>query len=148
MTRALLFCFVLLCACKKPEEQKKTETPPPPPAIDRTIVVKKMFEAFNKHDWEAMAACYTDPADIMDPSLGQTYVKQTRQQTIAKYKALQQSAPDLNDKVVAMYTYEDKVVVEFVASGTSGGQKWNLPICTIFTVDSNIITKDATYYDQ
>lgn len=97
-----------------------------------------------------MAALYADPAEFLDPAFGQKAVKQTRQQTVKKYKEMEAMSKDIRDDVVHLYAAGDKtVIVEFVSSGTApDGTKWSLPICTIFTIENGLITKDHTYYDN
>lgn len=113
-------------------------------------IAKKVFEYFNQHEWEKMAALYADPAEFLDPAFGQKAVKQTRQQTVKKYKEMESMSKDIRDDVVQLYAAGDKtVIVEFVSSGTApDGTKWSLPICTIFTIENGLITKDHTYYDN
>jgi hypothetical protein len=114
------------------------------------LFVKKYFEHFNAHNWQAMADMYIDKADFKDPSLGKTIVKQTRQETAAKYKALAEIFPNIHDEVINMYpSDQNHIVVEFLSTGTStDGQKLSLPICTIFTIENNKIIKDFTYFDN
>lgn len=113
-------------------------------------IAKRVFEYFNQHEWEKMAALYADPAEFLDPAFGQKAVKQTRQQTVKKYKEMESMSKDIRDDVVQLYAAGDKtVIVEFVSSGTApDGTKWSLPICTIFTIENGLITKDHTYYDN
>lgn len=113
-------------------------------------IAKRVFEYFNQHEWEKMAALYADPAEFLDPAFGQKAVKQTRQQTVKKYKEMEAMSKDIRDDVVQLYAAGDKtVIVEFVSSGTApDGTKWSLPICTIFTIENGLITKDHTYYDN
>lgn len=112
-------------------------------------VATGMFEAFNRHDWPAMAAFYSDSALFLDPSLGKNYVTRTRQQVVAKYKEMGEMFVDIKDEVKAMYTSGDHVTVEFVSSGSSAQTgAWVLPICTVLTIKDGKIIKDATYYDQ
>lgn len=114
------------------------------------VIVKNYFEQFNKHDWEKMAEFYSDPADFKDPSLGKGIVKQTLKQTAEKYKKLAEMSADIQDNIIQIYPSKDKyVIVEFVSSGTaSNGIKWELPLCSIFTIEEGKITKDFTYYDN
>jgi ketosteroid isomerase-like protein len=114
------------------------------------LIAKKVFEHFNQHNWEKMAELYSDPAEFLDPAFGQKAVKQTRQQTVKKYKEMEAMSKDVRDDVVKIYASGDKnVIVEFVSSGTApDGTKWSLPICTIFTIENGLITKDHTYYDN
>ncbi|MHA6247427.1 nuclear transport factor 2 family protein [Pontibacter sp. CAU 1760] len=113
-------------------------------------LVNRYFEHFNNHDWEKMAAMYTETAAFKDPSIGQGIVKQTREQTIQKYSELNEVFPDLTDKVIQVYPSGEKhVIVEFVSSGTApDGSVFELPICTIFTIENGKIIKDFTYYDN
>ena len=113
-------------------------------------LVHQYFDHFNKHDWTKMANMYAETADFKDPSLGLGIVKQTRAQTIKKYSELHQNFPDLHDQVITIYpSGENHMVVEFVSTGTApDNSKFELPICTIFTIENGLITKDFTYYDN
>jgi len=113
-------------------------------------VVKQYFDHFNHHDWTKMANMYTETADFKDPSLGLAIVKQTRAQVIKKYSELHQTFPDLHDQVIKTYpSGENNIIVEFVSTGTApDNSKFELPICTIFTIENGLITKDFTYYDN
>ena len=118
-------------------------------ANPNVAVAQQMFNAFNKHNWQQMASFYADTAEFLDPSLGAGYVKQTHAQTAAKYAGLQQMFPDIYDEIIGMYPSGDKVIVEFVSSGTmQDGAKLHMPICTVLTFADGKIVKDATYYDN
>ena len=119
------------------------------PHEENVRIAKSVFEYFNQHDWEGMAALYTDPAEFKDPSLGQEIVKQTRAQIVQKYKGLEEMSHDVRDDLLQVYPSGDRhVIVEFVSSGTApDGTRWTLPICTIFAIENGKITKDFTYYD-
>ena len=118
--------------------------------MENENIAKNLFELFNEHDWDAMAALYTELAEFKDPSFGQGIVRQTRAETAQKYRELAELFPDLRDDIVAMYpSGENHVIVEFVSSGTApDGNKWTLPICTILTIKDGMITKDFTYYNK
>lgn len=113
-------------------------------------LVKQYFEYFNNHDWKKMAEMYAETADFKDPSLGQGIVKQTRQEIQSKYAELNKVFPDLHDKVVQIYpSGENHIIVEFISTGTApDNSKFELPICTIFTIENGLITKDFTYFDN
>lgn len=113
-------------------------------------LVKTYFEHFNNHDWNKMANMYVDNAEFKDPSLGEGIVKQTKQQIIDKYSELNGVFPDLHDKIIQIYPSGEKhIIVEFVSSGTApDNSKFDLPICTIFTIENGLITKDFTYFDN
>jgi ketosteroid isomerase-like protein len=148
----LLFAAVLavsLLACNN-------QQPPAAPALTKNndsaniAVALKMFEAFNSHNWQAMANMYSDTALFKDPSLGTGIVKQSRQQTVQKYTELNQLFKDIKDSVVQVYPSGDSyVTVEFVSKGTApDGTVFELPICTVLTIQNGLITKDFTYYDK
>lgn len=117
---------------------------------DNEKLVRQYFEHFNRHEWDKIAAMYTDTADFKDPSLGEGVVKQTRQQIADKYKQLHGFLPDIGDKIINLYpSGNNHIIVEFVSTGSSpDGVKINLPICTIFTIENGKITKDYTYFDN
>lgn len=117
---------------------------------DNEKLIQAYFEHFNNHGWTKMADMYIENAAFKDPSLGAGIVKQTKQEIIDKYSQLHKVFPDLNDKIVQIYTSGEKhVVVEFISSGTApDNSKFELPICTIFTIENRLITKDFTYYDN
>jgi hypothetical protein len=140
MKTAIAFTFLLLLhlSCSSlSDEGKKNEA-----------LARKMFEAFNQHNWEAMAAYYSDFALFLDPSLGKEYVKQTRNDVIEKYKGYQQMFPDIQDNVKGIYPSGDKVTVEFVSTGHSRDSlSFTLPIISVLAFKNGLIVKDATYYD-
>ena len=93
---------------------------------------------------------YVENAEFKDPSLGLGIVKQTRQQFVKKYAELQSVFPNLKDRVVHIYPSGEKnIIVEFISTGTAeDGSQFELPICTIFTLENGKIIKDFTYYDN
>lgn len=139
----LIVSFVII-SCTNQNQLKPMDT------TKNEELIKQYFEHFNKHEWKKMAAMYTETADFKDPSLGPGIVKQTRKQIEDKYAELNGIFPDLKDKVVQVYPSGDKhVIVEFVSTGTApDGSKFELPICTIFTIENGLITKDFTYFDN
>lgn len=138
---SLIFLIgVLTVSCLK---DKTTEE------IDKNIAItKRLYDHFNKHEWRKMAALYSENAEFKDPSLGTTIVKQTHKQIIDKYTELNATFPDIHDKIIQIYpSGTNHVIVEFVSTGTAPDQsKFELPICTIFTIENGKITKDFTYY--
>ena len=112
-------------------------------------LTQKMFDAFNKHDWQTMASYYTEDALFLDPAFGKNYVIKTQPETAAKYSELQKIFPDLHDEVVGLYPSGDKVTVEFIATGSMGDSiSFKLPIVSVLTFKDGKIVRDATYYDQ
>ncbi|ULQ53416.1 nuclear transport factor 2 family protein [Flavihumibacter fluvii] len=112
--------------------------------------IRQYFELFNQHNWEKLSAMYADTAEFKDPSLGQGIVLQNREEFIKKYAALSQAFPDVKDSVVNIYpSGSNHVVVEFISTGTAPDHsRFELPICTVFTIEKGMITKDFTYYDN
>jgi steroid delta-isomerase-like uncharacterized protein len=113
-------------------------------------LINQYFTSFNNHEWDKIASMYTENAEFKDPSLGQGIVVQTREQFVQKYSELNAVFPDINDEVIQIYPSGGKnVIVEFISSGTApDGSRFELPICTIFTIENGQITKDFTYYDN
>lgn len=139
---ALIIVFFTLNACNNNEKTMNSS--------NNEKLVKQYFEHFNNHKWLEMANMYAENAEFKDPSLGTGIVKQTRNQIIDKYSELHKIFPDLNDKVVHIYPSGEKhIIVEFVSSGTAADNtKFELAICTIFTIENGLITKDFSYFDN
>ena len=137
--------IVCIFSCNKAIEKVDDATAKNP---NRETVVK-LFEAFNKHDWDGYAGYYAADADFLDPSFGNDYVQQTHQQIVDKYLAFEKISPDIKDEVVGIYDIGEKVIVEFVAGGTApDGTKWRLPICSVLTIKDGKVIRDATYFDE
>lgn len=131
----------MLAACEQHDNRTDTNT-------QNELKARSLFDAFNQHSWDKMAACYADTARFLDPSFGQRYVKKTHKETAAKYSQMQQLFPDIHDELKSVTASGDKVFIEFVSSGSAKGHKWTLPICTVLTFKSGLVISDATYYDN
>jgi ketosteroid isomerase-like protein len=131
--------ILMLLSCTTPHKKNDTAA----------AIASRMFDAFNRHEWETMASHYSDSALFLDPGFGKEYVIQSREAIIEKYKALQRAFPDIHDQVVEMYPSGDSVItVAFISTGNApNGTSFRLPIVTILTVKNGVIVKDATYYD-
>lgn len=140
----ILAVIFVLASCNNQNQSKPMDT------TQNEKVVKQYFDYFNSHNWKKMAEMYTETADFKDPSLGQGIVKQTRKQIQEKYAALNEVFPDLKDSIVQIYPSGEKhIIVEFVSTGTApDNSKFELPICTIFTIENGMIVKDFTYFDN
>ncbi|WP_247232925.1 nuclear transport factor 2 family protein [Telluribacter sp. SYSU D00476] len=146
-----LLAFMSLVSCNQEKQQDiQSEAVGTGAGAKNSEVVNKLYEYFNRHEWDRMASLYAETAEFKDPSLGTGTVKQTREQTIQKYSEMSKMFPDIADKVVSVYPTNGKeVIVEFISTGTApDGSKFELPICTIFTIEDGLITKDYTYYDN
>ena len=113
-------------------------------------IVNQYFNHFNNHEWEQMAAMYSATAEFKDPSLGQGIIKQTQEDIIEKYKGLNEVFPDIKDEIIQVYpSGENNIIIEFISTGTApDGSAFALPICTIFTIENGLITKDFSYFDN
>jgi len=113
-------------------------------------LVKQYFTYFNNHEWTKMAEMYAENAEFKDPSLGKGIIKQTHQQIIEKYSELNGLFIDIKDKVINTYpSGKNHIIVEFISSGTApDNSKFELPICTIFTIENGKIIKDFSYFDN
>ena len=113
-------------------------------------LVQQYFQHFNNHDWQKMAEMYSLIAEFKDPSFGKDIVKQTRPEIIEKYTELASVFPNVKDSVLQVYhSGNQHVIVEFISTGTAkDGSVFKLPICTVFTIENGLITKDFTYYDN
>ena len=139
----LLSIFTILSCTNKPKTNiMKTS--------ENEKLIKTYFEHFNNHDWKKMSEMYIETAEFKDPSLGAGIVKQTQKQIMDKYSELNKVFPDLKDEVIATYpSGENHIIVEFISTGTApDNTKFELPICTIFTIENGKITKDFTYFDN
>ena len=113
-------------------------------------IARELFVHFNNHDWQKMADFYIENAEFKEPAYGMVVHQKSKEMIIKEYSELQNQFPDVQDSVVAVYPSGDKnVIVEFVSKGTLPDQsKFELPICTIFTIENGKITKDYTYFDN
>lgn len=138
----LLFVFFALSSCNQTNHTMDSKA--------NEKLVQQYFELFNQHKWSELSEMYVENAEFKDPSLGLGIVKQTRQQFVNKYGELQGIFPNLKDRIVQIYPSAEKnIIVEFVSTGTAeDGSQFEMPICTIFTIENGKITKDFTYYDN
>lgn len=136
----ILSLIIALSSCNNASNQSS----------ENQAIIKKLYEHFNKHEWQKMADLYVETADFKDPSFGTEITKQTRQQTVQKYLEMEKMFPDIKDEIVQMYISGNNVVaVEFISTGTApDGSKFKMPICSIYTFENGKIAKDFTYYDN
>ncbi|HEY0626998.1 MAG TPA: nuclear transport factor 2 family protein [Allosphingosinicella sp.] len=108
-------------------------------------VLQDVFAAFNRHDAAAVASYYADDAVIISPDfcgekIGPAFVREN-------YAGYFGAFPDAHDQVLSMIEQGDTVAVEFVFTGTAGGQKVRTPISSFVTVKNGKIVRDVTYFD-
>lgn len=139
MKNLIFLLALILLSCN---QSKNDHTP------NNKEIVLRLYEQFNNHNWEEFAKCYADTAMFLDPSLGKEYVNMNHKQIVEKYTDLQSFAPDVHDEIIGMYVSGNKIVVEFISSGTANDKQWQLPICSIYTIEDGKIVRDATYFDM
>lgn len=114
-----------------------------------TEIATQMFAAFNAHDWQKMTSFYSANAEYLDPAYGKEYVKKSAAEIAEKYAGMQQMFPDIHDEVKNMHVAGDKIIVEFISTGSSGDSlNFSLRICSVLTFQNGKIVRDATYYDN
>ncbi len=119
---------------------------------DNIQLAKNSFAAFNRHDWKSHAAFFSDTCRYLDPSYGHLYKTVSRHDKALKYKALELISPDIHDSLTSVFAAGNKVVIQFISSGTAKTGKesyrWRVPICCIFTFDKGLVIMNETYYDR
>jgi hypothetical protein len=109
--------------------------------------IRKLFESFNQHNWQAMADCYEDTATFLDPSFGVESVRLTKADIVKKYEDMENQIPDIRDSVLTIMANEDQVWVEFISKGKINDSiQLYVPIATHFTLKNGKVIKDNTYY--
>jgi uncharacterized protein (TIGR02246 family) len=114
------------------------------PAAEATPreVVAAMFDAFNRHDADAMAQLYAADARLTSSDFcrprGRADVRRT-------YQALFAEFPDIRDDVERIIAEGDMVAVRFTATSRKGALA--LPIQTMLRVRGGLIVNDDTLFD-
>jgi hypothetical protein len=141
---------IALLACNKDE---KPMSPEPKNESSREVQLKLLtnewFEAFNRHDLAYIESSYDVNATLEDPDHPNKPLKGNK--AIANtYRQLFTYVPDVHDSVYTMIADSNKVAVEFISTGTSGGGgSFKMRIGTILEFnEANKIIRDATYYDK
>lgn len=138
----LLLGLALLFGCAEKKDPKAAM------ANENLKQAQALFAAFNAHDWDKMASFYAQDAQFLDPAYGTAWTKKNKAALMANYAGMEKTAPDIKDEITSLFAADDKVSIQFTASGTTAGQRWSMPISTILTFKDGKIIKDATYYDK
>ncbi|WP_295667991.1 nuclear transport factor 2 family protein [uncultured Mucilaginibacter sp.] len=115
------------------------------------------FEALTKHDVKAIAAGYTDSANVYSPNW--EGAKTGHAGIIEVYTRYFASTPDLAYKVNHIIYTGEYVVAEYTVSGTLSkpvantpaymkDKKYTLEYCAVFTIKGNKIIKETDYFNQ
>lgn len=114
---------------------------------EAVAVVHALFDAFNRHDLDALANAYAPDAmlessDFDAPRHGRDGARRT-------YAELFAASPTVRDEVKSIVVDGDSVAVEFESSWDAQGAipAGKLPIATFFRLRGELIARDATYFD-
>ena len=112
-------------------------------------LVKDVFKAFNRHDFKLMTSYYADTAKFLDPELGKEFVQQSHEQVAARYTTTATTFPNLKDSTTSIIASQNKIVTEFISTGSSAdGKSFSMRGCTVFKIENSKIVSNATYYDS
>lgn len=114
-------------------------------ASSPSSVAQAMFDAFNRHDADALSSLYANDArlassDFCANRTGRAEVKRT-------YQALFATFPDIHDEVQQVVVQGDRVAVRFMARSDAGASPLHLPISTFLTVRQGRIVSDDSTFD-
>ena len=112
-------------------------TPPAPRSV-----VTAMFEAFNRHDAEAIARLYAPDARLASSDF---CAARGRDDVARTYDVLFAAYPDIQDRIEVMIAEGDRVAVRFVATSRSGGL--TMPVQVMIRVRHGLIVEDRTVFD-
>src|ERR1044072_6581221 len=128
---AFLALAALLSACAAPVAK---------PSGGR-LVVERFFEAFNRHDVDALRALYAPQALHVSPSF--CTPKQGPQQIVDVYGDMFHAMPDVQDEIVEIVAEADRVAVRFAARSSKLPSP--LSIAAFFQVENGKIVREESY---
>lgn len=134
----LVGVFLLAAAAAGPGQPSRS------PATSRQVAAA-MFDAFNRHDAEAMSALYASDARLMSSDF--CAARAGRRDVLRTYRALFAAYPDIHDEVMAMVTEGEQVAVRFVARSGNGDSALRMPIMAFLTIRSGQILSDESVFD-
>jgi len=110
------------------------------------VVVERLFDAFNRHDADALAALYASDTVLISPDRpaplrGPAEVRGVYAELFAQF-------PDIHDRVVGVTAQDGRAAVEFVSTGCAAdhSQCIELPIATVLTFREERIVRDISYF--
>lgn len=114
-------------------------------------IIEAVFEAFNRHDLEAIVALYHPGAKLVTP--GYPEPRYGLEVIRATYKDHFDNIPGVYDEVTRIVAEGDQGAVEFTASwdqptGDDPEARGALKIATFFTIENGLIIEDITYFDR
>lgn len=130
----MMFALMFALAADQPPSRVTISTP--------REVALAMFDAFNRHDADAMARLYAEDAKLTSPDY---CLPRGRDDVNKSYRALFAEYPDIRDDVETMVAEGDIVAVRFTATSQAG--KLTLPIQAILKVRDGLIVADDALFD-
>jgi ketosteroid isomerase-like protein len=116
--------------------------------IEPEKTVAQKFEAFNRHDADAIQDLYAKDAMLRSPDhpelLGNSKIADT-------YRWIFAAIPDAKDTILSIESTGSNVYVQFVLTGhlkDAQSKAVSVRIMSVYTVRDHRIVSDATYYDR
>ncbi len=142
-SKFMFLTFVFLFPAKVTLAEGKSE--------ETQQVILALFEAFNRHDTEALVDLYSEDARIrspgdIEPRIGREVVREI-------YGGHFENIPGVHDAVQNIIAEGDQGSVEFIASwdqptDDDPNARGNLRIASFITVKNGKIIQDITYFDR
>ncbi len=110
--------------------------------------IQRMYELFNKRQWQEIASLYTDQAFFLD-NRQDSFVTRNKEDIPTIFEAFERKYPGIKEKILYIEESGDLVYVQFLTSGKSkSGGYWQQIAWTIFTVENRKIAKVASYFNR
>ena len=111
---------------------------------DPESVVREMFDAFNAHDPERMAALYAEEAVLTSSDF---CAPRGKSDVVRTYRALFDTFPDIRDDIDRLIADGDQVAVAFTARSAQGPAGLELPVIAMLRVEQGRIVHDASIFE-
>jgi ketosteroid isomerase-like protein len=143
-TRPFIILFLVLCFpldfLQADEQSMETEQ-----------VIRSLFEAFNRHDTDALVTLYSTEAILFSPGDSEPQIGHEAVREI--YQDHFDNIPGVHDAVQNIVAAGERGAVEFIASweqpsADDPNARGNLRIASFITVKNGKIVKDVTYFDR
>lgn len=141
--KKILFLTIMIFGFLTPVARAGTE--------ETRAIIEAVFEAFNRHDLEAVVALYHPEAKLVtpgfpEPRYGLDVIRAT-------YKDHFDNIPGVYDEVTRIVAEGDQGAVEFTASWEQPTEedpeaRGALKIAVFLKIKDGLIIEDTTYFDQ
>ena len=143
---------ILLLSCQRqPREianDHKNERVVTASVAENKAATLRLFEHFNNHDVEALAALYSDDAVLISPDFEEQRIG--REGVRTTYGALFEDFPSVRDEVKSIVAEGNSVAIEFTSYLGIADHKdddVSINIATFLTFEGGQIVRDTTYFD-